>query len=256
MKRVGVLIDFTNVSDVALQHALLIPQSWYGEIYLVHIAEPGKRSIAIEKLEFVANQFSQHGLTCIPHVDEGAFFMTIPKTLKELALDLILVGTHGIKSMSDPNYGLDIIRLIDSVDIPFLVFQDHSKPPEMGFNEVLLPILKKQSVISHAPFLTDFLVANKSRLTLMDIGEEETNEDAVMNKYKDLFHALRSRFVYDFESEAEIVGGLGKSILQYASIEDAKIIAVIRRHVNQVIDEEEFQQILLNRHGFAIMVLS
>jgi nucleotide-binding universal stress UspA family protein len=254
MKRVGVLIDFSMVSEVALKHASVLPDEWIDTLYLIHIAEPGQRTAAYQKLQdFAADRISPKQRIKI-HVDEGEFFETVPNSMRELNLDLVVVGTHGIRGISDPKYGLNIVRLIDAADIPFLIVQDHSSIPRKGYDQLLLPVLADQNVQTQATFISDFTQANKARLSLLNIQDEEDTKHQQF--YAHMLHPIKNSLEYDFEKRSELKGGLAKSILQYASIEDVKIIAMMREKQQRIIPEDDFVQILLNRFGFAALVLS
>jgi nucleotide-binding universal stress UspA family protein len=256
MNRVGVLIDFSYVSEVALSHALLLSGKWLDHLYLIHICQAGHKKEAQEKLGQLKERFIDDDLHCDTQVDEGEFFDIIPTTLGSLDLDLIVVGTHGIRGISDPKYGLNIIRLIDSVETPFLIVQDHSELPENGFDQILLSILSTQDIKSNAQFLKDLVIRLRSNLTVLAILNEEDDMSHAEQAYRSYFSELKNQLVYDDELFKEMAGGFAKSILQYASIEDAKAIAIERKHEDRSLDDDEFKQILLNRQGFAILVLS
>lgn len=256
MKRVGVLIDFSLVSEVALQHACLLSTEWISNLILIHICEIGQKSKALLQLESFKDRFNQNDIAFDTWVDEGEFFETIPATLEKLALDVVVVGTHGIKGISDPKYGLNIIRLIDSVKIPFLIVQDHSQPPEEGFDEILLSVLPSHNLESNEPFLADFVSSLKAHFIVLAILNHESEKTATEQSYKALFSKIAAQLTYDYDLLDDLVGGFGKSILQYASIENAKIIAISRKHEAKNLKEDDFRHILLNRQGFAILVLS
>ncbi len=254
MKRVGVLIDFTYVSEIALRHAMLLPVDFIGELHLIHTTESEDINSVKQKLKDLSGPIITDQVNIVYSVTIGEFFSTIPDFLNSLELDLIVVGTHGIKGVSNPKYGLNILRLIKSVDIPFLIVQDHSEISTSGYSRILLPLFHNSDLTYGIDFLSELTAATDAELLVLDNIEESSTAQRE-KVLKDKLNKANKSFLYDQE-EHELSGdGLVRSIVQYASIEDVKLIVLQREEHERFYTEAVIQALILNRQGFAVLYL-
>jgi nucleotide-binding universal stress UspA family protein len=113
--RILIGTDFSDYSKEALDYAVLLAEHFGAELYLLHVFDiptylPGGirvtgmefsewirslREGAQKKLEALAGEVRQKGVVVHPILKEGIPFREIPKAVKEVSADLIVLGTHG-----------------------------------------------------------------------------------------------------------------------------------------------------------------
>src|SRR5690606_34666192 len=100
-KKVLVPIDFTKVSETALQHALVVAKTIDADIHAIHIiAQKPQISEAKLKLDALkARTLDETGVEIHTLVRIGNIFEDIDKAATELEASLIIMGTHGLRGM-------------------------------------------------------------------------------------------------------------------------------------------------------------
>lgn len=107
--------DFSDYSKEALDYAVLFAKHFGAELYLLHVLDvptyiPGVASVTgpdfselirslregeRKRLEALAGEVRQNGVVVHLILKEGTPFREIPKVVKEVSADLIVLGTHG-----------------------------------------------------------------------------------------------------------------------------------------------------------------
>ena len=99
--RILVPMDFTPVSDIALEHAFVVGKAFNSEILLLHIIANKKEMP--EARERMSALLKLHSAT-YPHTLQtairiGSIFEDIDDVAVEQDATLVIMGTHGLKGM-------------------------------------------------------------------------------------------------------------------------------------------------------------
>jgi len=135
--------DFSKVSENALEHALRISKQVDNEIKLIHIIDLATKSETKEKLETKLSEISEetykkHGIKPSSIVLKGNIFSTISKYASDNEVNMVIMGTHGIKGMQKLT-GSWALKVIVGSKVPFLVVQD--KPSKKKrYSDIVFPI--------------------------------------------------------------------------------------------------------------------
>lgn len=258
MKKIAVLIDFTSICEIAIAHAAVVARYTLTPLLLVNIAPKGserdEKEIK-ERMKQHARYLDDENIPFALGVGYGEFFSTIPQYLTQQGVDFVVVATHGIKGIADASYGLNILRLIRGMQIPSLVVQGHSQAPLEGYDQVLLPILLKHSTISQCPQIVEFANYFTSQITLLHYMRDELGLEDANRLYVKKFVGVSKPVVYDYEVVSAYVHSFNRSILQYAEIEDINLLVLAENRGEQVLDNDDQENLILNRQGIAVLYL-
>jgi len=261
MKKIALLVDFTGVCQIAMEHTAIIARQSLSQVVLLHIAAPGReaedKSIKNEIREF-SKILENEGIPYAIQIDYGDFFEIIGKSIARLNLDLIIIGTHGIKGVKQNFVGSNVIRLVRYLEIPALVVQGHSQTPQEGYLDILIPMLGKEGDEIIKP-VSDFASVFKSKIHFLGYYNSE-NKDAVTSHSKAFagkFSDLGFETISEQDESSVYTSSYSKSIIQYADIEDVQLIVIIIHETGEAsyFNDEDLENIMLNRLGKAILCL-
>jgi len=155
--------DFSETSQAALEWGLALAQLAKSQMTLLHIAEAEEarnEQLAAEhrrKLEEIAEQIQQKGLTVITSVRPGQAAQVIIQAAKELGADLIVLGAHGHTSFKEKLLGSTTEQVLQNSPVPVLFVRERCEPK---FNHLLVP-----SDLSEAASVALDYAANLASLT-------------------------------------------------------------------------------------------
>lgn len=130
MKRILVATDFSTRSHRAVRRAGLLARQSGSELVLVHIVDEDRpeRLVQLERTEAgkildeqLATIPELSGVACRSIVVTGAAHDAIVRTAKELAADLIVMGSHRKQLLRDTFIGTTVERVIRLDRLPVLV---------------------------------------------------------------------------------------------------------------------------------------
>ena len=139
-KKILVPVDFTKVSDIAIEHALLMGKTIAANIHLIHIVDNKKHvSEARLKLEALKDRIRvESGVEIHTHVRIGNIFEDIDKAATEMDAALIIMGTHGARGMQFMS-GSRALKIVTESSIPFIVVQERTIR-QHGYNRIVVPL--------------------------------------------------------------------------------------------------------------------
>jgi nucleotide-binding universal stress UspA family protein len=136
--------DFTSVSDNALQHALRIAKYVNNEVRLIHIIDDNSKAGQMKeeaegKLDLLVKEVKEkHGIKPSYVILEGSIFNTISKYASSNDVQMVIMGTHGVKGMQKLT-GSWALKVMLGSKVPFLIVQD--KPTDKKrFTDIVFPI--------------------------------------------------------------------------------------------------------------------
>lgn len=145
--------DFTEIADIAVQHAILVSKKLDADIILLHIAKKETMVANLEKdlLKSAEKINTNWGVLPRIKVKEGTIFKTINEVVEEANCMLVVMGTHGMKGLQKLT-GSWALKVIIGSQIPYLVVQT---PP-------------KQDEYKKVVFTVDYKTENKEKLKWVD----------------------------------------------------------------------------------------
>jgi nucleotide-binding universal stress UspA family protein len=262
MKKVIALIDFTGVCQLALEHTSIVARQSLSQVTLLHIAPHGQevRDAEIrEEIRTFASQLEEDGIPFSIHIDYGAFFDIVGTSIHNLKADLIIVGTHGIKGIKQNFVGSNILRLIRQIDIPALIIQGHSGTPMEGYLKILVPLLGKTENEQLIEPVAMFASVFNSEIHFLTYFTTE-NEAEAQRRTAELNKEIADKGLktaVDLEKTGTYNNNYSRSIVEFADIEDAELIALIisNKGFENYFSEDDQENILLNRLGKPVLCI-
>ena len=143
IKNILIATDFSTESQNALQYAQTLALHYQSKIHLVHVIEPvthdflsrartkiiqeETRRAAEEKISRQADElaFAPHQI----HMVEGVIAEVIDIVAKEIAADLVVIGTKGAEGISKLFQGSTAEEVFRRVSCPVLIISQHVPRP-------------------------------------------------------------------------------------------------------------------------------
>ena len=127
--RILVPMDFTPVSDIALEHAIVVGKAFESEIMLLHIIG-SKKEMTDARLRMEA--WNEKAAAAYPHtvrtaVRIGSIFEDIDDVAVEQDANLVIMGTHGLKGMQFLTGGR-ALRIVTNCSTPFIICLLYTSP--------------------------------------------------------------------------------------------------------------------------------
>lgn len=262
MKKIVVLIDFTGVAQLALEHTAVIARQSLSQVTLLHIAPRGNESRdkeIREEIRTFAEHLENDGIPFSIQIDYGDFFDIIGASVHKQKADLLIVGTHGIKGIKQNFVGSNILRLIRKIDIPALIVQGHSLTPIEGYLKILVPLLGKTENEQLVDPVAMFAKVFNSEVHFLTYYTDE-NQSEAQSRTNQLAEAFKNKGINtlaDLEKTSVYANNYSRSIVEFSDIEEAELIALIinMQGYENYFSEDDQENILLNRLGKPVLCI-
>jgi len=155
--KIIITTDFSETSYLAIKHGAFLAQFTKGEVYLMHVISKHWEkfnvftpSISVEdiekgsdivqlKLEELADSIrKEYGIKVTKVLNTGNPTSEIINFAKEIAANLIVMGTHGYSSWEDLTIGSNALKVITKSTCPVLTMSEHAV--NLGYHKIILPI--------------------------------------------------------------------------------------------------------------------
>ncbi len=141
-KNIMITTDFSELSNNAVKHALMLVKKLKAKLYILHVVEPiehsydyqwagvppievdTKRSESAQDrlIEWCDNQIPDDVASRII-VKNGKAVSEILKTVEEFEIDLIVMATHGLTGLSHLFFGSTTERIVKKSTVPVLTIR-------------------------------------------------------------------------------------------------------------------------------------
>lgn len=162
-------VDFTEVSEYAIVHAVEMAGSLNAKVILLHIVKDGSEiKKARQKLQVHMDELNEKYPDVIIQsiIRIGDIYNDISNAAVENGAHMIIMGTHGLKG-SQFLTGSRALKVVGDSEVPFLIIQK-GLADFKGINKVLVPLtLEKytKQKLSHVKFIAKYF-ESKAVLTV------------------------------------------------------------------------------------------
>ena len=175
-------IDFSPVTEKALEHACILAKNNAEHIQLLHVIKNDEEHIAQEilrKLSQLAEKYNlQYGIKIFPNVERGNIFNTISEFSLAQKSKLIVMGTHGVKGIQHIT-GAFAVRVILSSKVPVIITQLESALPKQ-YSKVLIPINESEAITQKLLKVVEFAKMTNASITLFEkISADEIEQNKI-----------------------------------------------------------------------------
>jgi len=189
LKNILFATDFSPASDVAVPYASALAKHYGAKIYALHvrppIVNPMTPPVTWKGLEEAASreaeQYKQNilksfaGLQPEILINEGDLWSNIEAIMKEVEIDLIVMGTRGRSGVARFVLGSTAERIFRQAACPVLTVGPHSSvgsKPNGEFSHILFATDFSPESIAAAPFAISLAQEYQAYLTLLHVVEE------------------------------------------------------------------------------------
>ncbi len=247
---------------MAIAHAGLVAQQSLAELILLHVAPSDQKDEDQElndEVHMYGEALQMKGIPFKVEVAFGDLFADLPNILAALEVDLVVVGTHGMRGLQRNLYAENILKLINSMQVLTLVVQGGSDVPSGGYKNLLLPVMDRVYSINKADLLANFAGIFKSTLHVLNFIFED-DEDGLSTDHieviKNQFNQLGRPVSYHHKTTSVYVNTYSKSIAQFAEIEECQLIVWVvppaEENAKQFSDDDKIS-LILNRFGIPVL---
>jgi len=218
--------DFTPVGDAALNYAINLGQKVKTEIQLLHVVpDKAKLVVAKQKLEKLIQSINTGpNIELTTKVVAGNIFEDIGKLAKREGAQLIIMGTHGVTGMQKI-FGSNVIKVVTSSEVPFLVVQKNTKIAEV--KRIIVPIDMTKESLQITNLAGD--LSNIFGAEIHVIAEKESDE-ILSRKLSNRISLVKDQYEErNIKSHVSLINSSGsyqKKVIDYAKTNQGDFIAL------------------------------
>ncbi len=254
--------DFTKVADVAMNHAMTVAQHTGAEVYLLHVVpKQSEADEARDKLAVEVERAKQWNKDVPVHklVRVGSIFDDIGDAASEIAADLIIMGTHGMRGMQFIT-GSRALRVITSSDVPFVVVQERAIK-EGGYDSIVVPLDLHKETRQKLTLVADMAKTFNSKVHLITPKEDdEFLHKQLLNSIKFAHQYLGERGIeHDTTIAEEDSNDFVTAVVKHAVKVDADLITIMnlsQGNIFGVLGIPYEQEVLTNAAQIPVMCMN
>jgi len=260
-KKVLVPVDFTKVSETAMEHALVVAKTIDAEIHAIHIIAQ-KAQIAEAKLKLEAlrvRTLEETGTEIQTLVRIGNIFEDIDKAATELDASLIIMGTHGLRGMQFLTGGR-ALRIVTESSIPFIVVQERTIRPH-GYHKLVVPMDLHKETKQKLSLVADMADYFGSKVFLISPGE--TDEFLKNQLERNIIFSSEylegKNIPYEVQITESKSDGFVKDLLKYSASIDADLICIMNFYDNSIMSffsSNYEQQVITNEAQIPVLCVN
>lgn len=250
-------IDFSDISLLALNHALVMAKKYKNEITLLHIEDD--TAMAESRLEEIAsNAEKKHSVKTHTLYKSGKVHQVIAQVAEVGNYDSIMMGSNGASGIQR-FMGSNASKVIKSVKLPVIVIKEEANFE--SYEKIVMPI--DLSIESKQKVDWACHIAKKYNSTVHVIYEEEQDEYfqrnivANINQVSSILEQAGVKYELKKMLDKHYPGKLYKDTLQYAEQIDADLILIMTQLESSFFDLGigSHAQFIVNTAKTAVMVI-
>ena len=226
--------DFSEVADIALEHAIATAKPLAAEICLLHVVAKDKQiKEAEEKLAAIITKFNDAGVKIVPAVRVGNIFEDIGEFAAEHHAELIFMGTHGAHGWQHIT-GSHALKVITNSSVPFIINQEKASK-ETGYDDIVVPMDLNKETKQKLAVVANLATYFKSRVHV--ITPDESDEYLKHQIKANIQFANKYFSERNIEVTTTIVpsSGFDKEVVKHAVQIDADLIAIMNLNKNNML---------------------
>lgn len=257
MKTLLVPIDFTEITENALKHALVFAQTCKAHIVLLHLVEmENEIAPALRKLEVLAGKYAGNGIHITVDTQLGQI-TEIGRYASDYESNLVYMGTHGLKGLQYL-FGSKALNIVSNSKTAFVITQAAPKHP--AIKEIVVPVdfIAEEKQILHSVIEIARLSGARIHLFSANYTDEFLKKRTELNlKYaKTLLESHKMEVISISETGNK---GYASSLLDYANMVEADLIAIINHKedgIKNLIGSNFDQQMITNKFNIPVLIMN
>ena len=259
--RILVPMDFTPVSDIALEHAFVVGKAFQSEILLLHIIANKKEMP--EARERMSSLIERHS-SAYPHkvqtaIRIGSIFEDIDDVAVEQDATLVIMGTHGLKGMQFLTGGR-ALRIVTNSSTPFIITQERTIK-ENGYDDIIVPLALHQDTKQKLTIVAEMAQYFKGRVHIISPGEtDEFLKNQLLRNIEYAKEYFGEKGIdYTVKISEHSASAFVKDVIRYAASIDAELIGIMNLHEKSlmgILGHSYEQQIVTNEAQIPVLVIN
>lgn len=206
ISKILVPIDFSEISNNAINVAIAIAKRHQAELHLLHIIQVNAyaqsymlhgTALNYEGLimddinkniqKYKEKIISEHHINITASAQLGEISISVNHYTKENNIDLVVMGTHGVSGWKEFFIGSNAMAVIKECQAPVLTV-----PPSFTkttFDQILYPIRNVVGVIEKYDYIKPIIEKNDSKVSLLGIDDVKNINEK--NKIKDNIKSIQ-----------------------------------------------------------------
>ncbi|MCT4622322.1 MAG: universal stress protein [Schleiferiaceae bacterium] len=259
MKKIAVLIDFTQTCYKSVEFAQKVYEKSGAEIVLLHVSDdPEKEEEIVEQVKSYANLLEENNTPYTTLIDYGKFFSTVEMAVAKSGADMVIVGTHGKSGLKQNLFGSNILKLVQLLRVSTLVVQDNSVYPENGFDRILFPVAPNLDFDLKTRKVSDLAKIYSSKICLYTLEDHMTGFSVEvqnnLKKTKAILDEEGLSYEQCMDESEEFSVGFARQTISFANKNDIPLISILSNlaKVNTYYGKVDKENILLNKHAIPV----
>ena len=259
--RILVPMDFTPVSDIALEHAFVVGKAFQSEILLLHIIANKKEMP--EARERMSSLIERHS-SAYPHkvqtaIRIGSIFEDIDDVAVEQDATLVIMGTHGLKGMQFLTGGR-ALRIVTNSSTPFIITQERTIK-ENGYDDIIVPLDLHQDTKQKLTIVAEMAQYFKGRVHIISPGEtDEFLKNQLLRNIEYAKEYFGEKGIdYTVKISEHSASAFVKDVIRYAASIDADLIGIMNLYEKSlmgILGHSYEQQIVTNEAQIPVLVIN
>jgi nucleotide-binding universal stress UspA family protein len=252
--------DFSEVTADALHHAVRIAKQMKNNIQLLHVLEKEEKNAETEaKLKKDADKYlEKKGIEYSSIVLHGNIFSKISEYASDNKVNMVIMGTHGIKGMQKLT-GSWALKVISGSRVPFIVVQDEPNNTD-EFTDIVFPVdftSETKEKVNWAVYIGKYFNA-KIRVFKSPISDSSLNKKVNVNMNFAIRFFEQHNIAYDI-TVGEKSTNFAKETLQYAEKINADLLIIMTKknlNFSSIILGASEQYIIANNAKIPVMCIN
>jgi nucleotide-binding universal stress UspA family protein len=227
--RILVPVDGSPQSMVAFRAAYFFAKSFKAQLTALHVDE----SKEVEKeLRQTLNE-ERTGIDFNFMQRSGAVYKEITRTAKETAIDLIVMGTHGVSGFEEFWMGSNAYKVVNSSTCPVLTMREDASVNE--FKSIVLPIdtsFESRQKVPYAVKLAETFGAKVHALGVSSDNDKEADYK-ITNYLRQTIENLQAHNI-ECTTEKRLGGNITNQTITFAQEQKADLIIIMTEQELQI----------------------
>lgn len=258
-------IDFSDIAQNALNHAISVAKHFNNNIALLHVLEEAflsgllnfsksdkqeelAKEAVMTRLQKMADHIKlEHGINCSTHVRTGKIYTVAAEVAEELSCDSIIMGSHGASGIGQI-IGSNSSRTIIHSKVPVVVVK--ANHPVNGYKNIVFPLdltLESRQKIKWAIHL------GKSYQATIRIFTFKTKDELLDNKIKGSLHQVEhlleeNGVSYTAHVADKLHDDFAAETIKYAESIDADLLMIMTQT-----EDKDFSELIFGTYAQQIV---
>jgi nucleotide-binding universal stress UspA family protein len=211
-KHLLVPFDDSPSSKIALKKAILTAKIFDAEITVCFVRKDNADS-EIEKTkkikEYIESFMSTQRVKYNFVERKGRIYREITQLEKELSVDLVMMGTHGIKGFQEFWIGSNSFRVVSASNCPVITMQEIAYPE--AFQKILLPLADSDETRQKVPLVAKLAAGFDAEIVIFCVSRDTDEE---VKRKLHAYAAQTQRYLDQVGVKHSLDESYGKNIAQ------------------------------------------